>query len=65
MLRPPETGGRGGSSFDELDDAEIEPKRGRPDDLPAPGGSPAEGGPDMRLPGADVLPDVEPPETTM
>jgi hypothetical protein len=108
MMRPPETGGRGQSGFDELDDAEIEPKRGKPDmvldqadaERPTPGSDPAEGAPDSRLPGADqgsglpgtqddnlperlgerlengsssaiatggsdVLPDVEPPETTM
>jgi hypothetical protein len=113
MMRPPESGGHGQSGFDELDDAEIEPKRGKPDMLgdqatgeqptgerPTPGSDPAEGAPDSRLPGADrgsglpgtqddnlperlgerlengsssaiapggsdVLPDVEPPETTM
>lgn len=93
MMRPPESGGRGPATAGELDDAEIEPKRGKPD-------MPAEGGPDNRLPGADpgsglpgtqddnlperlgeriengsssaiapggsdLLPDVEPPETTM
>lgn len=112
MMRPPESGGRGQSGFDELDDAEIEPKRGNPEPLmsqgadqpigerPTAGSDPVEGAPDSRLPGADqgsglpgaedddlpqrlgeriengsssaiapggsdVLPDVEPPETTM
>ena len=54
MLRPPTTGGRGESDFHDIDDAEIEPKRGKIDDVerPTPGSDPAEG-PDMRLPGAD------------
>jgi hypothetical protein len=104
MMRPPETGGRGGSDFQDIDDAEIEPKRGKPEDIlserPTPGTDPAEGAPDSRLPGADqgsgvpgasddelperlgeriengsssaiapggsdLLPNVEPPETTM
>ena len=108
MMRPPESGGRGQSGFGELDDAEIEPKRGKPDmpadeptgERPTPGSDPAEGAPDNRLPGADqgsslpgiqddnlperlgeriengsssaiapggsdLLPNVEPPETTM
>ena len=111
MLRPPTAGGRGESDFHEYDDAEVPAKRGQIDDpdqhpdslpgdessieRPTPGEEPAEGAPDMRLPGADqggpsddlpqrlgeriengsssamatgepdVLPDVEPPETTM
>lgn len=108
MMRPPTSGGRGESDFHDIDDAEVEPKRGKIDDAtgemsverPTPGSDPAEGRPDARLPGADqgsglpgasddelpqrlgeriengssssmapggsdVLPDVEPPETTM
>src|SRR5689334_3023928 len=112
MMRPPETGGRGPSDFAEYDDAEIEPKRGNPEQLksdsadqptgerPTAGPDPVEGAPDSRLPGADqgsglpgtqddnlperlgeriengsssaiapggsdLLPNVEPPETTM
>lgn len=116
MLRPPTAGGRGESDFHDYDDAEIPAKRGQIDetdehpdsrpgddassDRPTSGEEPAEGPPDMRLPGADqgsglpgtqddnlpqrlgeriengssssiatggsdVLPDVEPPETTM
>ena len=109
MMRPPTTDGRGESDFHDIDDAEIEPKRGKIDDAtttdrsverPTPGSDPVEGRPDTGLPGADqgsglpgaqddhlperlgeriengsssaiapggsdVLPDVEPPETTM
>lgn len=109
MLRPPTSGGRGESDFHDYDDADIEPKRGKPadaldqqtpqnqapDSRPATdsgGEDPAEGRSDLGFPGADrdadrperlgeriengssssispgepdVLPDVEPPDTTM
>ena len=109
MLRPPTSDGRGESDVHDYDDAEIPAKRGSIDPIdgdapggerPTPGDQPAEGRPDMRLPGADtdseipggsgddlpqrlgqriengssssiapggtdLLPDVEPPETTM
>ena len=109
MLRPPTSGGRGESDVHDYDDVEIPAKRGSIDDdaptgsgdeRPTPGNQPAEGRPDMRLPGAetdseipggsgddlpqrlgqriengssssiapggtDLLPDVEPPDTTM
>jgi hypothetical protein len=114
MLRPPTSGGRGESDFQEYDDVEIEPKRGKVEDVrdqhpdsrpadsstgesatgerPTAGQDPAEGRSDLGFPGADrdsdlperlgerlengssssiapgepdVLPDVEPPETTM
>lgn len=99
MLRPPTSGGRAAPDFHDYDDNELPAKRGQIDDSderPTPGEQPAEGSPDMRLPGADqgsgqgddlpqrlgqriengssssiapgeadVLPDVEVPDTTM
>ena len=104
MMRPIDGGGREPTDFGDYDDAEIEPKRGNPDqplgERPTAGSDPVEGAPDSRLPGADqgsglpgaeddnlperlgeriengsssaiapggsdLLPNVEPPETTM
>ena len=57
MLRPPTSGGRGESDVHDYDDNEIPAKRGQiddvPDERPTPRDLPAEGRPDMRLPGAD------------
>ena len=58
MMRPPETGGGTGKDIGDLDDAEIEPKRGAPDQLPdspsdVAGQDPAEGRSDLGFPGAD------------
>lgn len=79
MLRPPTSGGRGESDFHDYDDAEIPAKRGierdprdvdtrdRNDDLPERLGERIENGSSSSIAtgGPDVLPDVEPPDTTM
>lgn len=49
MMRPPTTDGKGQSDFHDIDDAEIEPKRGKVDDLDQHPDS----RPDTGLPGAD------------
>ena len=78
MLRPDSSGGPGPSDLNDYDDNEITPKRGKPDDQldnrPGPGddlperlGERIENGSSSAVaPGEpDVLPDVEPPDTTM
>lgn len=79
MLRPPSNGGRGESDFRDYDDAAIPAKRGpvvdpdrqgdnqQGDDLPERLGERIENGSTSSIApgGSDLLPDVEPPETTM